>query len=137
MLNYNSMSETKQIVKSPRSNIGRRSRTKGHNYEREITTFFKKLGYVANTTRRASRLMDDAKLDIHGIPYNVQCKNVKVPMNYHSELKAIKEKVIELIPERKDLPIFIFHKKDRKTLIITDLDEFIKLDAFIKAQSKK
>ena len=119
-----------------RSTIGKRSRTKGHNYEREITTFFKKLGYVANTTRRASRLMDDAKLDIHGIPYNVQCKNVKTSMNYHGELKAIKEKVIELVPDRKDLPIFIFHKKDRKTLIITDLDEFIKLDAFLKNKVK-
>lgn len=119
-----------------RSTIAKRSRTKGHNYEREITTFFKKLGYVANTTRRASRLMDDAKLDIHGIPYNVQCKNVKTSMNYHGELKAIKEKVIELVPDRKDLPIFIFHKKDRKTLIITDLDEFIKLDAFLKNKVK-
>lgn len=78
--------------------------------------------------------MDDAKLDIAYVPYNIQCKNVKIKLNYHDELKAIRQKVIELVPERKEVPIFIFHKHEKRTLVIMDLEEFNKLDAFIKVQ---
>lgn len=53
------------------------SRTKGHNFERVIAKMFRDdLGFkFAKTSRFASRILDNCKIDIAGIPYLVQTKS--------------------------------------------------------------
>lgn len=53
------------------------ARTKGHNLEREIAKMFRdELGFkFAKTSRFASRILDNCKVDIAGIPYLVQTKS--------------------------------------------------------------
>lgn len=55
---------------------GKTNRTKGHNLERSIAKMFKdELGFkFAKTSRFASRILDNCKVDIAGIPYLVQTK---------------------------------------------------------------
>ena len=54
---------------------GNNNRRKGHNYERLIAKDFKDMGYpFCKTARNASTLLDACKIDIWGIPYNVQAK---------------------------------------------------------------
>src|SRR5688572_6248195 len=55
---------------------GKTNRTKGHNLEREIAKMFREeLGFkFAKTSRLASRILDNCKVDIAGIPYLVQTK---------------------------------------------------------------
>lgn len=121
-----------QKVIRPRKNpttsgAGKRARRKGHNYERTIVKFFKDLGFAdAKTSRLGSRLLDSAKVDICDIPYNVQCKAVEANIDYCKLTGDIKTEVNKLVPTRKDLPILIFHKKNRNTNVIMTLDEFEK-----------
>jgi hypothetical protein len=55
---------------------GKTNRTKGYNLEREIARMFKdELGYkFAKTSRLSSRLLDNCKVDIAGIPFLIQTK---------------------------------------------------------------
>lgn len=51
------------------------SRTKGHTFERELVNIFKNLGFEhCKTSRYASRILDDSKVDLANIPLNVQAK---------------------------------------------------------------
>lgn len=110
-------------------NNGSRNRRAGHNYERKCTNYFKELGFLrARTSRQASRLLDDAKVDIAYVPFNVQCKAVDSNINYLTLISEINDKIKELMPERKDYPTIVFHKKkNKKTLVVMDIDEFAKL----------
>lgn len=50
-------------------------RKKGHDGECEYARRFRELGYAfCKTSREASRLHDACKIDLHGIPYNIQIK---------------------------------------------------------------
>lgn len=108
---------------------GSKSRRKGHNYERDIVKFFNKLGFKALTTRNASRLMDNAKIDIYGLPFNVQCKAVEARIEYHNLTKEITDQILKLCPDRSNFPIIIFHKRKKKTTVTMTLEEFEKLIA--------
>jgi hypothetical protein len=121
------MSEQHSDLK-PKHN-GSKNRRAGHNYERKCTNYFKELGFLrARTSRQASRLLDDAKVDIAYIPFNVQCKAVDSNMNYLTLIDEINVKIKELVPERKDYPTIVFHKrKNKKTLVVMNIDEFTKL----------
>lgn len=110
------------------NNIGARNRRKGHNLERVIAKWFRDLGFArACTTREGSRLMDNAKLDICYIPFNVQCKAVESHIDYAALTQEVKTEVKKLVPERESYPIIIFHKRKRKTNVIFTLEEFEKL----------
>lgn len=51
------------------------SRNKGHSAEREYAKRFRELGFgFCRTSRQASRLLDDSKVDLSGIPFLVQIK---------------------------------------------------------------
>lgn len=115
--------------KSPTtSGAGKRARRKGHNYERTIVKFFKDLGYTdAKTSRLGSRLLDSAKVDICDIPYNVQCKAVEANIDYKKLTDEIEGEINKLTPGRANLPIMIFHKKNRNTNVVMTLEEFEKL----------
>jgi len=112
---------TKTVSKS------NKSRRKGHNFEREIVKYFNELGYKTYTTRNASRLMDAAKIDIYGLPFNIQCKSVEARINYNELTNTIKKEIEKLCPERLEYPIIIFHKRRRKTTVTMTTEEFAKL----------
>lgn len=71
------------------------SRTKGHNKEREYAKRFRELGFgFCRTSRQASRLLDDSKVDLSGIPLLVQIKagyknNRPKPDVIFGEMKAL------------------------------------------------
>jgi hypothetical protein len=114
---------------------GKRARRKGHNYERTIVKLFRDLGYdEAKTSRLGSRLLDSAKVDICDIPFNVQCKAVEANINYVNLSAEIAAEIEKLVPKRKDLPILIFHKKDRQTTVAMTLEEFTKLVKILRTK---
>jgi hypothetical protein len=124
--------KSQKVIRSRKSpttaGAGKRARRKGHNYERTIVKFFKDLGYVdAKTSRLGSRLLDSAKVDICDIPFNVQCKAVEANIDYNKLTGEIEGEITKLIPGRINLPIMIFHKKNRNTNVVMTLDEFEKL----------
>ena len=111
-----------------KKNTGPRNRVRGHNYERKIAKEFRDLGFTrCLTTRQASRLWDDCKLDLYGIPVNVQLKNVISSMNYVDILNSMISKVTEFLPEREDKPFIIFHKKGKEELAIMYKEDLYKL----------
>lgn len=58
---------------------GSYNRQKGHDFEREIAEDFRNNGFKkAKTSRAASRLADDCKIDLVGVfPFAPQCKNTQ------------------------------------------------------------
>jgi hypothetical protein len=102
-------------------------RTKGNNFERFVVDFYKALGYNrALSSRWGSRIMDDAKIDLCNIPFNVQCKAVEAKINYTTLTADIKTEIKKLVPEREPYPILIFHKRNRKVEVVFTLEEFEK-----------
>lgn len=116
------------------------NRRRGHNFERDICKLFRDLGYTkVKTTRQASRLLDESKVDIWGIPFNIQCKDgVQKGLSYSKVLSEMKELLATNFPETDlqiTFPKIIIHKKlpfgkkrvEEDTLVITTLDDFIKI----------
>jgi len=95
------------------------NRNKGHNAEREYRTEFRSLGYSnCETSRYASRKHDDCKVDLVGIPFNVQIKAGKQRgMNPSKVLfdmdTAMKEGFCDDEHEYGKIKVLI-HKKDGK-----------------------
>lgn len=116
------------------------NRRRGHNFERDICKLFRELGYTkVKTTRQASRLLDESKVDIWGIPFNIQCKDgVQKGLSYSKVLSEMKELLAANFPETDlqiTFPKIIIHQKlpfgkkrvEEDTLVITTLDDFIKI----------
>jgi hypothetical protein len=116
------------------------NRRRGHDFERDICKLFRELGYTkVKTTRQASRLLDESKVDIWGIPFNIQCKDgIQKGLSYSKVLSEMKALLAANFPETDlqiTFPKIIIHKKlpfDKKrveedTLVITTLDDFIKI----------
>jgi hypothetical protein len=81
----------------------------GHNYERKVVKELKDLGFDrAATTRATSRIMDDAKIDINGVTYNIQCKAVKTGLNVFLVLDEMETSIPKLVPEREDYVNVVF-----------------------------
>lgn len=94
---------------------------KGKRYERDIVKVFKKCGFKhAKSSRQASRLYDDCKIDIHGLIlptdeyFMVQCKS-----GYKSNrpkpdriFLMQKEMIKKHLPEVKNYIPALFHKLD-------------------------
>lgn len=98
------------------------ARTKGHSFEREIAKMFRdELGYkFAKTSRFASRILDNCKVDIAGIPYLVQtksgyAKNRPKPEEIFQEMEDL---LVENFPSNDPVhqyPKILVHKiNDRK-----------------------
>jgi len=83
-----------------KKNYGKTNRTKGHNAEREIAQDFRDIGFThCKTSRQASRLLDDSKVDLAFIPYNIQIKAGKQRgLNPIKELKAMEEALKQNFP---------------------------------------
>jgi len=111
---------------------GSTNRTKGHNLERRIAKIFRDLGYpFAKTSRQASRLLDDSKVDIAFVPFLIQCKKGYLKgLNYTSIFLEMKEALkINFPPDDQihNLPPIIIHDKGRKSeekLVVMEEDTF-------------
>ena len=114
---------------------GKRNRNVGHSLERRIAKKFRDIGYeFAKTSRQASRLLDDSKVDIAYVPYLVQCKKgYNKGLNYTSILLEIKEAVKKNFPPDEKVhnyPIVIIHDKGAKSeekLVVIEESTFWKL----------
>jgi hypothetical protein len=97
----------------------------GHNYERKIVKELKDLGFsTAATTRATSKIMDNAKIDINGIPYNIQCKAVKTGLNVFTVLEEMEECIPKMVPERDVYVNVVFHKKESEEAVVLRKEDF-------------
>lgn len=98
------------------------SRTKGHNFERVIAKMFRdELGFkFSKTSRFASRILDNCKVDIAGIPYLVQTKsgyenNRPKPEEIFQEMEDLLKENFEPKDPVHNYPKILIHKiTDRK-----------------------
>tara|TARA_R110000850_G_scaffold34024_1_gene92241 strand:- start:43000 stop:43371 length:372 start_codon:yes stop_codon:yes gene_type:complete len=99
---------------------GAANRAKGHNLERRIAKIFRDLGYpFAKTSRQASRLLDDSKVDIAFVPFLIQCKKGYLKgLNYTSIFLEMKQALGINFPPDDQIhkhPPIIIHDKGRKS----------------------
>lgn len=100
-------------------NHGKNNRRKGHVLERRVAKKFRDIGYgFAKTSRQASRLLDDSKVDIAYVPYLVQCKKgYPKGINYTNILLETKEAIQKNFPPEEQVhnyPCIIIHDKGSK-----------------------
>lgn len=119
---------------------GKRNRTAGNGWEREIAELLRSIGYPhVITTRQGSRLRDSQKIDImnsdeslHGrFPYNIQAKNIKGHIPYG--------KVLAELPKDQNITNVVFHKMTEKVnnrFVCKDKFAILYLDDFIKIMKK-
>jgi hypothetical protein len=101
-------------------NQGKRNRRVGADLERRVAKQFRDLGYkYAKTSRQASRLLDDSKVDIAFVPFLVQCKKgYKKGLNYTNIFLETKEAIKKNFPpddKVHEYPCIIIHDKDKKS----------------------
>lgn len=99
---------------------GKKSRNKGHNYERKIRNEFIALGFTnCNTTRFENLKLDSEKVDLCNTGcFNIQCKAVESGINYLN--------ILTEMPKDEKYNI-IFHKKNRKEVAILPKADFYEL----------
>tara|TARA_R100001510_G_C7529952_1_gene121815 strand:- start:150 stop:497 length:348 start_codon:yes stop_codon:yes gene_type:complete len=101
---------------------GKTSRRKGHEYEREIVKRFNELGWdKAVTSRYASKMMDDLKVDLCNTePFYIQCKCTKRAPNIRQILKDM--------PDTSNYNIITWKvPKDNDQYLMMNLEDFIEL----------
>lgn len=91
-------------------------RTMGHNAERYYAKLFRELGYTfCKTSRLASKLLDDSKIDLAFLPFNIQIKaGAQKGLNPTRELKLMADTCIENFPPTDSVhaqPKLVVHKK--------------------------
>lgn len=111
------------------------SRTKGHNAEREYAQKFRELGYEhCRTSREASRLLDNSKIDLAFLPFNVQIKAgfIKQRPNVEAVFKEMKQLLKENFPPDEKvhgLPKLCIHRAHARTdegeLVTMTWDDFV------------
>lgn len=108
------------------------NRTKGHNAERLYALKFKELFPKCQTSRYASRMMDDAGVDLVGLPMLVQIKaGLQKGMKPHEVIKNIKDN----LPDESKPKVLIHHKEGAKgkkrdefsSLVTMTFDDFFHL----------
>lgn len=110
---------------------GKANRRKGHDYERKWAKVFRDLGYnFCRTSREASKLLDNSRVDLAFIPFNLQCKNVATSFNYINEINAVTELLKKHFPPgdtQHKHPVIIAHKRGSDELIVMKAEEFINI----------
>jgi len=98
--------------------LSNKNRTKGHNLERLVAGVFRNIGHpFAKTSRAESRVLDNCKVDIANIPFNIQCKAgyLNNRPKYEKLHEEIKEQLSLNYPKDNPLhyrPIVLIHKLD-------------------------
>lgn len=118
------------------------NKLRGHNFEREFVSLLKSKSEVfskAKTSREASRLYDDSKIDVWGIPLLVQLKNTATTPNSRQILKEMDTLIDKNFPknaQERSLLKCVVHKKppgqgkknDKYTTTVTlTLEDFLDL----------
>jgi hypothetical protein len=119
---YKLLKRKKKKEKDPaKIKLGRLSRRKGHNFEREIAIFFR------NIFPEARRHLEYQDAEANGVdlvhtgPFKIQCKRGRK----YSSLQAIKEITAnELIG---DIPLLITQGDHERILVALPLEDFIRL----------
>lgn len=131
--------EDKKIVrkkKENRFNYSRsaiRNRRAGHQYERDLALQFRELGYSGcQTSRYASRILDDCKVDLNLPDLNVQAKNVKSNMKYEDIFDSMHDALEQKMPERIGLISTVFHKKQKREHVILQKEDFYRIWKLLK-----
>lgn len=115
-LNFLLMTEEKKKTIN-RAKLGKANKRLGSTIERLYVNIFKQeLGYeFCATSRLKSRALDNAKIDIADIPYNIQVKAGKQKgMNPGKELMLMKTAMQEIFPEDNPVhenPCLLIHHK--------------------------
>jgi hypothetical protein len=93
------------------------NRDAGHSYERTIRQWFRALGWKdCQTSRYASREMDDKKVDLVGTePLYVQCKYTQT-INMH--------KVLGEMPQTTNLNVVFHKRKNQGTVVAMGIKDF-------------
>lgn len=96
---------------------GKTNRTKGHNLEREIVRMLREEAGLkfAKTSRLASRLLDNCKVDIAGVPYLIQTKAGYAKARPKAEVifQEIEDALLENFPKEDPVhkyPKILIHK---------------------------
>lgn len=117
---------------------GVRNKNKGSNAERLYAQKFRDLGYpLCQTSRYASRLHDDSKIDLVHIPFNIQIKaGVQANLNPGKELMLMESCIKNMFPEYDlihNFPKLLIHHKhvgagnkrtDEDSLVYMSLQRF-------------
>lgn len=95
---------------------GARNKQIGHDAERYYVNVFKQMGFeFCVTARLASRLYDNAKVDLVNLPFNLQIKaGQQTGLNPGKELFSMESAIKALFPPNDDIhnrPAFLIHKK--------------------------
>ena len=100
---------------------GMKSRRKGHDYERAIRLEFRKLGWkFCQTSRYASKAIDDAKIDLVGTdPFAIQCKATASNPSYH--------KILDQMKPNKPLYKLIYHKREGREYVIMEKNDWLEI----------
>ncbi len=110
------------------------NRTKGHSAERLYAKKFREIFPECQTSRYASRQLDDGGVDLAHIPLLVQIKaGIHKGIKYHEVLKNIEDKLPNLT--KKFPKALIHHKQGEKgkkrdeysSLVILTWDDFFNL----------
>lgn len=118
--------------------LGKRNRTAGHSWERDVANTLRKIGFThAVTSRSESRSRDDQKVDIINkdeatngrLPYNIQAKCVKGHLKYAALLSEL--------PKTPNVTNVVFHKQTTKSengrfmetgkFVILNMDDFLEM----------
>jgi hypothetical protein len=114
---------------------GKRNRSAGNGWERELADLFRKLGFNhVVTTRSESRSRDAQKIDLMNkderdngrLPYNIQAKNTTNHLKYG--------KVLSEMPTTPNVINVILHKQTAKVgtrFVCKDKFAILKMDDFI------
>lgn len=121
--------------------LGKKNKRLGSNAERLYAKLFRELGFTfCKTSRQASRVHDDAGIDLMYLPFNVQIKaGFQRGMNPSNVLNTIRERIKELFPpdsKEHQLPNILIHRKhvgrgknrdDYDDLVTMSFNDFIKI----------
>lgn len=108
------------------------NRTKGHNAERFYATKFKELFPNCATSRYTSKQMDDAGVDLTGIPLLVQ---IKAGLQKGLKPVEVLQNIATNLPNHTEPKILIHHKQGAKgkkrdefsSLVTLTFDDFFTL----------
>jgi hypothetical protein len=119
------------IKKRPRGNLspnsGAKARAKGHRYERQLRKEFIELGFTeCQTSRFASKMLDDAKVDLWGTdPLYIQAKNIE--RNFDPQA------ILESMPKTKTHHNIVIRKKKKfKDVVCMDKSTFYEFLEMLK-----
>lgn len=114
------------------------NRTKGHTAERLYAQKFREIFPECQTARYTSRQMDDAKVDLTGLPFLVQ---IKAGKQKGMKPELILEEMYNLVPNslKEQVKLVIHHKQGAKgrrrtpydSLVTMTFDDFFTLISMV------